>query len=211
MQGLHEKAFAQANQDSDESFFTQYGSDSLMDMGAQTAVTALYRTALPVGGCTLDLMAGGSSHMPEDASFQELIGVDVNKKALEQNKTLSRSIVQNLNEKTVLPFEDNYFDGAVMCDGIAYLTQPQKILEEVVRVLKAGAPFIVSFSDQFISAKAVAIWQALEPEDRIRLVTSLMHSAGFVEIDTGDVVPPEDLTAWKDSVHAIIGRVPQTL
>ncbi|MDF7674065.1 methyltransferase domain-containing protein [Acetobacteraceae bacterium ESL0709] len=208
MQGLHEKAFLQASDMADDVFFHRQGSTSLMDQGARTAVTALYRTTLPVGGRTLDLMAGMDSHMPEDATFQEFVGLDVNQKALDENGELTRSVVQNLNRETHLPFEEDYFDGAVLCDGLAYLTQPQKILEETLRVLKPGAPLIVSFSDQFVSAKAVALWQALEPADRVRLVSSLMHSAGFVDLDTGDVVPPEDLTAWKDSVHAVIGRAP---
>lgn len=208
MQKLHEKAFSQASHIEDDVFFARQGSGSLMDKGAQTAVTALYRTTLPVGGCTLDLMAGLESHMPEDATFQDFVGIDVNEKALKENQGLTRFVVQNLNKETDLAFEDDYFDGAVLCDGLAYLTQPEKILKETLRVLRPGAPLIVSFSDHIIAPKAVAIWQALEPADRVRLVSSLMHDAGFIELDTGEVVPPEDLPAWKDSVHAVIGRAP---
>lgn len=208
MQGLHEKAFMQANDESDEVFFDRQGLDSLMDMGARTAVTALYRTTLPVGGRTLDVMAGAMSHMPEDAVFQELIGVDVCKKAVEANKALTQSVVQNLNTTPVLPFDDQSFDGAVLCDGFAYLTQPQRVFEDIYRVLKPGVPFIVSFSDRFIPAKAVAIWHALEPEDRVRFISALMARVGFTDLDTGEVTPPEDLTAWKDTVRAVIGRRP---
>ncbi|MXV45316.1 methyltransferase domain-containing protein [Saccharibacter sp. 17.LH.SD] len=208
MQGLHEKAFLQASHEPDETFFARQGFDSLMDMGARTAITALYRTTLPVGGRTLDLMSGAMSHMPEDAVFQELIGLDVCQPALEANKALTRFTVQNLNTKPELPFEDESFDGVVLCDGLVYLTQPQKVMEEIFRVLKPNVPLIVSFSDRFIPAKAVAIWQALEPEDRVRLVSALMTQAGFTDLDTGEVVPPEDLTAWKDTVRAVVGRRP---
>lgn len=208
MQGLHEKAFMQASNEPDDEFFSRQGLDSLMDMGARTAITALYRTTLPVGGRTLDLMAGAISHMPEDAVFQELIGLDVCESALKENKHLTRFVVQNLNTTPYLPFDDQSFDGVVMCDGLAYLTQPQVVIEEVFRVLKPGVPFILGFSDRFIPAKAVALWHALEAEDRVRFASALMARAGFTDLDTGEVAPPEDLTAWKDTVRAVIGRRP---
>lgn len=208
VEGIHEKAFIQANNEPDDEFFSRQGLDSLMDMGARTAVTALYRTTLPVGGRTLDVMAGAMSHMPEDAVFQELIGLDVNQAALDANNVLSLATVQNLNTTPHLPFEDQSFDGVVMCDGLAYLTQPQVVFEEIYRVLKPNVPFIVSFSDRFLPEKAVAIWQALEPEDRVRFTSALMARTGFTDLDTGEVAPPEDLTAWKDTVRAVIGRRP---
>ncbi len=208
MQGLHEKAFTQASAEPDKSFWARQDLDSLMDMGARTAITALYRTALPVGGRSLDLMCGAMSHLPEDATFQEFIGIDVNKAALQANPALTSFKEQDLNQDTSLPFDDASFDGALLCDGMAYLTKPQQVLEEIRRILRPGAPLIISFSDRFVPAKAVAIWQALEPEDRVRLTSALMQRAGFVELDTGEVVPPEDLTAWQDTVHAVIGRCP---
>lgn len=208
VQGLHKKAFTQASSEPEEDFWGRQDLDSLMDMGARTAVTALYRTTLPVGGRTLDVMSGALSHLPEDAVFQEFIGLDVSKPALEANKALTSSIVQNLNETATLPFEDASFDGVLLCDGLAYLTKPQQVLEEIARVLRPGGPLIVSFSDRFVPAKAVAIWQALEPEDRVRFTSALMQRAGLAELDTGEVVPPEDLTAWKDTVRAVIGRKP---
>ncbi|MBA5727642.1 SAM-dependent methyltransferase [Bombella sp. TMW2.1889] len=208
VQGLHEKAFTQASSEPDGAFWARQDLDSLMDMGARTAITALYRTALPVGGRTLDLMCGAMSHLPEDATFQEFVGLDVSGAALGANQALGRSVEQDLNSTPVLPFEDASFDGALLCDGLAYLTRPQQVVEELFRVLRPGAPLIVSFSDRFVPTKAVAIWQALEPEDRVRLTSALMQRAGFAELDTGEVVPPEDLTAWQDTVRAVIGRRP---
>lgn len=210
VQTLPEKAFVQASQEDDAAFFSRQMPDSLMDLGARTAVTALYRTAMPVGGHVLDLMAGSLSHLPEDAVFQEFVGLDVNKKALAANPSLSRFVVQNLNSDPILPFQDDCFDAVLLCDGLAYLVRPQAVLEEILRVLKPGLPLIVTFSDQVLPAKAVAIWQALEPEDRVRYVAALMQRSGFGTVDTGEVTPPEELNAWKDSVHAVIGRKSMT-
>ncbi|GAD10010.1 methyltransferase type 11 [Gluconobacter japonicus] len=207
--GFHEAAFTRVNNEPDTIFYAQRLPDSLMDMGARTAVTALYQTSLPVGGTVLDLMAGSLSHYPEEAHFQDVIGLGASKAALDTNPVLKTRIVQDLNADPILPFEDDSLDVITLCDGIAYLTQPLTVLTEALRVLKEGAPLIVTFSDQFHQQKAVAMWQALEPEDRARLVSILLSRAGFAELDTGEVVPPEDLTAWRDTVRAVVGRKPR--
>ncbi|EHH66935.1 class I SAM-dependent methyltransferase [Gluconobacter morbifer] len=209
-EGFHPAAFTRANNEPDTIFYAQRMPDSLMDMGARTAVTALYQTSLPVGGRVLDLMAGSLSHYPEEARFEAVAGLGVSKAALDANPVLTERIVQDLNETPVLPFEDDSLDAVTLCDGIAYLTHPLEVLTEVVRVLKPGSPLIVTFSDQFYRQKAVAMWQALEPEDRVRLVSVLLSRAGLIELDTGEVVPPEDLTAWRDTVRAVIGRKSRT-
>lgn len=207
--GFHEAAFTRVNNEPDTIFYAQRLPDSLMDMGARTAVTALYQTSLPVGGTVLDLMAGSLSHYPEEAHFQDVIGLGASKAALDTNPVLKTRIVQDLNADPILPFEDDSLDVITLCDGIAYLTQPLTVLTEALRVLKEGAPLIVTFSDQFHQQKAVAMWQALEPEDRARLVSILLSRAGFAELDTGEVVPPEDLTAWRDTVRAVVGCKPR--
>lgn len=209
LEGMHEAAFTRANNEPDTIFYAQRVPDSLMDMGARTAVTALYQTALPVGGAVLDLMAGALSHYPEEATFQRVVGLGISKAALDANPVLGERVVQDLNDEPELPFDDDSFDAVTLCDGLAYLTTPLAVLMEIVRVLKPGAPLILTFSDQFHAAKAVAIWQALEPADRVRLASVLMSRTGLTELDTGEVVPPEDLTAWRDTVHAVVGRKPR--
>ncbi|QDH17216.1 methyltransferase domain-containing protein [Swingsia samuiensis] len=207
--GFHEAAFTRANNEADTLFYADRMPDSLMDIGAQTAVKALYQTSLPVGGVVLDLMAGSLSHYPEEAKFEKTIGLGVSNAALDANPIFTERVVQDLNKDSKLPFKDTSIDAITLCDGLAYLTQPLTVLEEVFRVLKEGSPVIVTFSDQFFPQKAVALWQALEPDERSRLVSILLNRAGFGELDTGEVVPPEDLTGWKDTVHAVIGRKPR--
>lgn len=139
LEGMHAAAFTRANNEPDTIFHAQRIPDSLMDMGAQTAVTALYQTALPVGGAVLDLMAGALSHYPEEAKFQRMVGLGIFKGALDANPVLGERVVQDLNEDAVLPFGDDSFDAVTLCDGLAYLTQPLAVLTEVVRVLKPGS------------------------------------------------------------------------
>ncbi|MDF3624562.1 class I SAM-dependent methyltransferase [Brytella acorum] len=206
LKGFHPRAFARANNEPDAIYFAKRGQDTLMDVGARTAVSALYQTTLPAMGDVLDLMCGSLSHIPPEANHDRVVGLDVSRSALDANASLTERVVQDLNTDTVLPFEDETMDAVCLCDGLAYLTQPVSVLREVWRVLKPGAPLIITFSDNFHVAKAVALWQALESEDRSRFISLLLGRAGFMEIDTGEVVPPEDLTAWHDTVHALIAR-----
>ncbi|GAN52711.1 class I SAM-dependent methyltransferase [Tanticharoenia sakaeratensis] len=207
-EGFHEKAFTRANDEPDTIFFASRQPDTLMDLGARTAVSALYRTVLPEGGVLLDLMTGGFSHLPDGVAFAGVIGVGVGRAALDANPVLTERVLHDLNANPVLPFEDDSIDAAMLCDGLAYLTDPVAVLTDVCRVLKPGAPLAITFSDNYHAAKAVALWQALEAPDRVRLAGILLTRAGFAELDTGEVTPPEDLTAWQDTVHAVIGRKP---
>ncbi|WP_068172704.1 class I SAM-dependent methyltransferase [Neokomagataea thailandica] len=206
IEGFHAAAFTRVDDAPDAAFYADRLPDTLMDLGARTAVTALYQTALPVGGRVLDLMAGSLSHYPEEAKFSEATGLGVTKTTLEANPVLTKRKVQDLNENPILPFEDQSLDAVTLCDGVAYLTQPLAVFDELHRVLKPGAPLIVTFGDSFYPQKAVALWQALEAEDRSRLISILLSRAGFVDLDTGEVVPPEDLNGWHDTVRALIGR-----
>ncbi|NVN02816.1 MULTISPECIES: class I SAM-dependent methyltransferase [Asaia] len=204
--GLHPAAFTRANSDPDRLFYAGRSDSSQMDVGARTAVTALYQTTLPASGLILDLMAGALSHIPPEASHESVIGLDVNKAALDSNTALTQRIEQDLNETPQIDLPDDSLDAICLCDGFAYLTDPLAVLEELNRLLRPGAPIIITFSDNFIPQKAVALWQALDAADRTRLITLLLDRAGFGDIDTGEVVPPEDLTAWNDTVHAVIAR-----
>lgn len=206
IEGFHAAAFTRADDAPDAEFYAERMPDTLMDLGARTAVTALYQTALPVGGRVLDVMAGSLSHYPEEAKFADAIGLGVTQKALDANPVFTTRIVQDLNENPILPFEDQSLDAVTLCDGVAYLTQPFTVFQELYRVLKPGAPVIVTFGDAFHAQKACALWHALESEDRSRLVSILLSRAGFVDLDTGEVVPPEDLNGWHDTVRALIGR-----
>ncbi|GBR53700.1 hypothetical protein AA106555_1397 [Neokomagataea thailandica NBRC 106555] len=206
IEGFHAAAFTRADDAPDASFYAAQMPDTLMDLGARTAVTALYQTALPVGGRVLDLMAGSLSHYPEEAKFSDAIGLGVADAALKANPVFTSRVVQDLNQNPILPYEDQSLDAVTLCDGIAYLTQPLAVLQEVNRVLKPGSPLILTFGDAFHPQKAVALWQALEAEDRSRLISILLSRAGFVDLDTGEVVPPEDLNGWHDTVRALIGR-----
>lgn len=203
---FHPQAFTRANNEPDTIFYAQRGQQTLMDVGARTAVTALYQTSLPATGDICDLMCGALSHIPPGVSHASVTGIDVSLHALEANTALTNRVVQDLNSDRKLPFEDDTLDAITLCDGFAYLTAPLTIFQEIQRVLKPGAPVLLTFSDHFHPAKATALWQALDPADRVRLISVVMTRSGFKDIDTGEVMPPEDVDSWNDAVHAVIAR-----
>ena len=78
-----------------------------------------------------------------------------------RNPRLSRWFVQDLNVEPVLPLDDGAFDAACLCVSVQYLQRPVEVFREVRRVLRPGAPFVVSFSNRCFPTKAVAIWQVV--------------------------------------------------
>ncbi len=150
-----------------------------IDEAATRALTAYYRAILPAGGVLLDLMSSWVSHLPLDVVFDEVIGQGMNAEELRTNPQLSRSFVQDLNRNPILPLEAGSCDAAMCCVGVQYLQRPLEVFAEILRVLRPGAPFIVSFSNRCFPTKAVAIWRSLDARGHAALVNLYLERAGF--------------------------------
>jgi ubiquinone/menaquinone biosynthesis C-methylase UbiE len=89
--------------------------------------------------------------------------------------------------------------------SIQYLQQPVAVLREVARVLRPGAPVVISFSNRCFWTKAVAIWRALDDEGHARLVEHYLRHAGFPRIEG------HRLAEWvedaSDPMTAVVGWV----
>jgi SAM-dependent methyltransferase len=167
-----------------------------IDDGAIAVVTQSYRERLPSGGKVLDLMSSWVSHLPDDVTYASVVGQGMNHEELAANPRLSRWFVQDLNIDPVLPLEDFHFDGACLCVSIQYLQRPVDVFYEVRRVLRSGAPFIVTFSNRCFPTKAVAIWQSLHGADQQRLVAAYMQRAGFRDIAGNASLPLDGDPLW---------------
>jgi SAM-dependent methyltransferase len=150
----------------------------------------------------LDLMSSWVSHLPADVSFAQVIGQGMNEQELAANPRLTRRFVQNLNRDTVLPLEDGSCDAALCCVSVQYLQKPVEVFTDVRRVLRPGAPFIVSFSNRCFPTKAVAIWRSLDIRGHATLVRLYFERAGFSPIDISVLA---DGSA-SDPMIAVIGR-----
>ena len=107
------------------------------------------------------------------------MGQGMNAEELSANPRLSLSFVQDLNRNPVLPLGADSCDAALCCVGVQYLQRPLEVFAEVLRVLRPGAPFSVSFSNRCFPAKAVAIWRSLDDRGHAALVSLYLERAGF--------------------------------
>jgi SAM-dependent methyltransferase len=171
-------AFRRADESPDRAFYAAPRFVTHIDDGAIAAVTALYRELLPAGGAVLDLMSSWVSHLPDDVAYTRVAGLGMNAAELAANPRLTDWCVQDLNAEPRLPYADAAFDGAGCCVSVQYLTQPAAVFREVARVLRPGAPFVVTFSNRCFPTKAVAAWQALDDAAHLELVATYLAVAG---------------------------------
>lgn len=201
---LPAEAFRRYDESPDPLFYLEPRFVTHIDEAAVAAVTQLYRELFPPGGSILDLMSSWVSHLPSEISYQRVVGLGLNQQELAANPRLDAWIVQDLNAAPGLPFDDDAFDGAGICVSIQYLTRPVAVLREVGRVLKAGAPLVVTFSNRCFPTKAVAIWQALDDTGHARLVAQYLREAGtWSEIQLLDRSPRLPMA---DPLFAVVAR-----
>ena len=200
--GLPATAFGKQDPSPDSAFYDFPRFVTHIDDGAIAAVTSVYREVFPAGGALLDLMSSWVSHLPGDVAYASVVGHGMNEEELSANPRLARWFVQDLNVDPVLPLADAAFDGAGLCVSVQYLQRPVEVFREVFRVLRPGAPFVVSFSNRCFPTKAVAIWQAMAGPDQQRLVSAYMRAAGFTEISTRALGAPGGDPLW-----VVIGAV----
>jgi hypothetical protein len=204
--GLPQGAFTKIDAEDDELFYEPPRLVCHIDDGAITALTEFYRVALPASGVLLDLMSSWVSHLPPEIGYAEVIGHGMNAAELAANPRLTRWFVQNLNRDAKLPLADTTVDAAMVCVSIQYLQQPVAVLREVARVLRPGAPLVISFSNRCFWTKAVAIWRALDDSGHARLVELYLRHAGFERIETHQLAEwVEDVS---DPMTAVVGRAP---
>ena len=204
--GLPQGAFTKIDAEEDELFYEPPRLVCHIDDGAIAALTEFYRAALPAGGALLDLMSSWVSHLPPEIDYAEVIGHGMNATELAANPRLSRWFVQNLNRDTQLPLATASVDAAMICVSIQYLQQPVAVLRDLARVLRPGAPLVISFSNRCFWTKAVAIWRALDDDGHARLVERYLRHAGFEQIETHRLAEwVEDVS---DPMTAVVGRAP---
>ena len=177
-----------------------------IDDAAIDAVRALYAELLPEDGVILDMMSSWKSHLPEEVPRKRTVGLGMNEVELRENDQLDEWVVHDANAESSLPFEDAEFDAGVMTVSIQYLVRPVEVFRELHRVLRPGAPFVVTFSNRIFPEKAIAIWLACSAEERARLVSAYFHYAGGWDGITAQDRSP-DMGAPTDPLLAVWARV----
>jgi hypothetical protein len=197
-------AFERQDDGDDLAFYALPRLVTHIDEAAVAALSACYRALIPQSGRVLDLMSSWVSHLPDDASYAEVVGHGMNAEELAANPRLTRWFVQDLNRDPVLPLEDGAADAALCCVGVQYLRRPLEVFREVRRVLVPGAPFVVSFSNRCFPTKAVAVWRGLDTRGHAALVGLYLERAGFEGV-TAELLCDGRLG---DPLVAMVGRTP---
>ena len=197
-------SFQKDDPDDDAAFYAEARLTTHIDDGAIAALTEFYRRALPAGGVVLDLMSSCVSHLPADVAYAEVIGHGMNAEELAANPRLDRWFIHDLNRDPVLPLESASLDAAMICVGVQYLQRPVPVFQDLTRVLKPGAPLVVSFSNRCFPTKAVAIWMRLDDRGHAALVELYLNSAGFNNVEVQVLADGSRC----DPMYAVIGRAP---
>lgn len=150
----------------DELFYLQPRLLAHIDDDAVAALGQFLRDVVPEGAEVLDVMSAYVSHLPADvrARCQRVAGLGMNDEEMAANRQLTDQVVHNLNRDPHLPYDDTSFDVALCTVSVQYLVHPIQIFRQVGRVLRCGAPFVVSFSNRCFPTKAIAAW--LYSDDR---------------------------------------------
>jgi SAM-dependent methyltransferase len=171
-------AYARQDESPDGNFYSFPRKVVHIDDGAIAALGHIYADVLPPGGRILDLMSSWRSHLPGGIHFSEIVGLGMNGEEMSENPQLTSSIVHDLNRDPRLPFADQEFDAAMCAVSIQYMTSPLSVFQEVRRVLRPGAPFVVSFSNRCFPTKAVAVWLNATDRQHVELVRAYFEAAG---------------------------------
>jgi SAM-dependent methyltransferase len=196
--------FTRYDESDDQHFYLYPRLTAHIDDAACRAVGQIFHEELPPHGRILDLMSSYHSHFPADLPVAHLIGLGLNGDEMRLNEQLDEHGIQDLNVTPQLGFPDASFDGVVCTVSVQYLTRPVEVFAEVGRVLKPGAPFIVTFSNRCFPSKAVQVWVSTSDAQHMALVKKYFALAGrFDEARALDRSPRRWLS---DPLFAVIGK-----
>jgi SAM-dependent methyltransferase len=162
----------------------------------------------------LDLMSSWVSHLPDPIDLH-VTGLGLNAAELAQNPRLAERTVHDLNENPALPYPDAHFDAVVCTASVEYLVRPLEVFRAVRRVLRPGAPLVLTFSERWFPPKAIQLWPAIHPFERVGLVLRYFRAAGGFgvlgsETARGWPRPEDDKYAGQfpdaDPLYAVWGR-----
>jgi SAM-dependent methyltransferase len=113
---------------------------------------------------------------------RRLTVLGMNDDELAANPQAQVRVVHDLNADPVLPFPDDAFDAAVCCVSVDYLVRPIEVFAEVARVVRAGGPFVCTFSNRCFPTKAIRGWLASSDAQHGEIVAEYFRrSGGFDE------------------------------
>jgi SAM-dependent methyltransferase len=150
-----------------------------LDGSFRSRLTELYRERIPPCAVVLDLMSSWVSHLPDDVTYEEVIGHGLNEAELQANPRLDRHWLQNLNTDQQLPLPDASVDATLIVAGWQYLQQPEAIAAELLRITRPGGQALISFSNRMFFTKAPQIWTDGSDRDHLAYVAEVLTAQGW--------------------------------
>jgi len=160
-----------------------------IDDTAINSLTQFYSQTIPSGSVLVDLCTSWVSHLPSNTKYSKVVGVGMNSKEMELNKTLTEHHLLDLNTDHSLSFlPDAATDHVLCCVSIDYLIQPYKVFTEINRILKPGGTFIISFSNRCFFTKAIFAWLMTNDPYHLYIVSTYFHlTPGWSKVTVRDL------------------------
>lgn len=168
---LGAEGLARDDEQDDAVFYSLTRQRPFYEPTTDAAIRAQHTRLLPGKRRILDLMAGAASHLPNDAR-EAVVGLGLNEDELRSNPALTSYVIHDLNKRSDLPFDDESFDAVTCSGGIDLLIRPLEVVRNVARVLRKGAPFIVSFTERAIRPKSIRAWRDQDIDGRRTLASA---------------------------------------
>lgn len=152
-----------------------------LDKNFRDQLKLLYEREISNNSTILDLMSSWDSYLPEKLQYKKVIGHGLNEAELKRNKSIEFFWIQNFNTNQNIPLEESSVDYCLIVAGWQYLQFPEKIAQEISRILSHSGKLIISFSNRAFWTKAPNIWTNSSEEGRVNYVKSILISNGFNE------------------------------
>ena len=169
------------DESNDEEFYSDPKFVYHLDANFRKYLSSIYKNEINDNSIVLDLMSSWDSYLPQEKKYKKVIGHGLNKEELERNKTLNSFWTQNFNENQDIHLESGSIDFCLMVAAWQYLQYPEKLTEEIVRILSDGGKLIISFSNRAFWHKAPNIWTSSTEEERLKYVRKVLITNGFKE------------------------------
>ena len=152
-----------------------------LDSNFRKNLYELYAKEIQNDSSILDLMSSWDSYLPKNIKYRKVIGHGLNKEELLRNKSFDDYWIQNFNIDQRIPLENETVDYCLMVAAWQYLQYPEKIAEEISRILSKKGKLIISFSNRAFWHKAPNIWTYSSENERIDYVRNILVNNGFRE------------------------------
>ncbi|MCU7837008.1 MAG: class I SAM-dependent methyltransferase [gamma proteobacterium symbiont of Taylorina sp.] len=173
--------FLRKIEDDDSIFYAAIETKPSVDQAALDQLKQFYTEKIQDNSKVLDFMCGSASHLPDKLQYLNVTGLGLNKSDLKANLNLDRTIIHDVNNNPQLPFENNEFDAIICSFSVEYITQPQKVFQQLARILKPGGLLIISFSEHYFKKKVISLWEDVHSFERMGIVLEYFRQCSEFE------------------------------